>query len=100
MIRRISGPKRNEVKGKCIKLHNEVFNDLYILSNSFSSIKARMEWMEHLTHMVEGRGIYNVLEGYPDRNNPPGIPSFIWEENIKENRKEVGNVLSCSIKCG
>ena len=48
-----------------------------------------MKWMEHLAHMAEGKGVYNVLEGNPDRNNPPGIPRFIWVENIKENLKEV-----------
>ena len=37
-----------------------------------------------------GEIVYNVLERKPDRNNPPGIPSIIWVENIKENRKEVG----------
>ena len=46
--------------------------------------------MEHVTHIVEGRGMYSVLEGEPCRNNAPGIPSFIWIENIKENVKEVG----------
>ena len=45
--------------------------------------------MMHVTLMVEGRVMYSVLEGKPERNNPPGIPSFIWIENIKENLKEV-----------
>ena len=29
VLRRIFGPKRNEVIGECRKLHNEKLNDLY-----------------------------------------------------------------------
>ena len=39
VLRRIFGPKREEVTGECIKLHNEELNDLYFLSNIFQVIK-------------------------------------------------------------
>jgi hypothetical protein len=39
VLRRIFGPKREEVTGECIKLHNEELTDLYFLSNIFQVIK-------------------------------------------------------------
>jgi hypothetical protein len=31
VLRRIFGPKRDEITGECIKLYNEELNDLYCL---------------------------------------------------------------------
>jgi hypothetical protein len=40
-LRRISGPKNDEVAGECRKLNNEEFNDLYSSPNIVSVIKSR-----------------------------------------------------------
>jgi hypothetical protein len=40
-LRRIFGPKRDEVTGEWRKLQNEEINDLYSLSNIFRVIKSR-----------------------------------------------------------
>jgi len=39
--RRIFGPKRDEVKRECRKLHNEELNDLYSSPSIFRMIKSR-----------------------------------------------------------
>jgi len=41
VLRRIFGPKREEVKGEWIKLHNEELNDLYSSPNIIRAIKSR-----------------------------------------------------------
>jgi hypothetical protein len=41
VLRRIFGPKRDEVTGEWRKLHNEGLNDLYCLPNIFRVIKSR-----------------------------------------------------------
>jgi hypothetical protein len=45
VLRRIFGPKRDEVTGECRKLHNEELNDLYSSPNILQVIKLRiMRW--------------------------------------------------------
>jgi hypothetical protein len=41
MLRRLFGPKRNEVTGEWRKLHNEEVNDLYSLPNIVWVVKTR-----------------------------------------------------------
>jgi hypothetical protein len=41
VLRRIFGPKRNEIIGEWRKLHNEEINDLYYSSNIIRVIKSR-----------------------------------------------------------
>jgi len=56
VLRRIFGPKRDEVAGEWRKLHNEELNDLYSSPNIVRVIKSRrMRWTEHVVRM--GRGV-------------------------------------------
>jgi hypothetical protein len=41
VLRRIFGPKKNEVTGGWIELHNEELNDLYSLPSIIRMIKLR-----------------------------------------------------------
>jgi hypothetical protein len=67
VLRRIFGPKRDEVTGKWIKLHNEEHNDLYRSPNIVRVIKSRkMRWAGQITGMGESRGVYRVLVGKPE----------------------------------
>jgi len=55
VLRRVFGPKRDEVAGKWRKLHNEELRDLYSLPNIVRVVKSRiMWWAGHVAHM--GRG--------------------------------------------
>jgi hypothetical protein len=59
VLRRIFGPKRNELTGGWKKLHNEELNDLYCSPNFVRVIKSRiMGWAGHATRMGEGRGFW------------------------------------------
>jgi len=57
VLRRIFGPRRDEVTGEWRRLHNEELNDLYSSPNIVGVIKLRrMRWAGHVVHMVEGKG--------------------------------------------
>jgi hypothetical protein len=52
VLRRIFGPKRDEVTGESRKLHNEELNDLYSSRNIVRVVKLRiMGWAEHAARM-------------------------------------------------
>jgi len=56
MLRRIFGPKKDEVTGECRKIHTEELNDLYSSPNFVRVIKTRrMRWAEHEASMKEKR---------------------------------------------
>jgi hypothetical protein len=42
--------------------------------------------------MGDGRGVYRVLVGKPERERPLGRPRRTWEDNIKMNLQKVGCV--------
>ena len=57
VLRRIFGPRREEVTGEWRRLHNEELNDLYSTPNIVRVIKSRrMRWAGHLGRMGEERG--------------------------------------------
>jgi hypothetical protein len=63
VLRRVFGPKRDEVTGELRKLHNEELNDLYSLSNIVRVAKSRrMRWAGHVARMGEDRGVHRLLE--------------------------------------
>jgi len=91
VLRRVFGPKRDEVTGEWRKIHNEELRDLYSLSNIVRVVKSRrMRWAGNVARMVEGRGVHRVLVGKPDGNRPLGRPRRRWEDNIKMDLREVG----------
>jgi hypothetical protein len=40
--------------------------------------------------MGEGRGVFRVLVGKPERRRPLGRPRHRWEDNIRMDLQEVG----------
>ena len=71
VLRRIFGPKRDEVTEEWRKLHNEDLNDLYSSPNIFTDIIwRRMKWSGYVARMGEMRGAYGVLVGRSEGNRP------------------------------
>jgi hypothetical protein len=63
-VRRIFGPKRDEVTREWRKLNNEELNDLCSSNNIVRAIKSRrMRWAVHVVCIGERRGAYRVLVG-------------------------------------
>jgi hypothetical protein len=77
VLRRIFGPKRDEVTGEWRKLHNEELNDLYFLPNIVRVVKSRMRWTRHVARMGEDRGVHRVLVGKPEGKRPLGDPDVV-----------------------
>jgi hypothetical protein len=65
VLRRIFGPKRDEVTGGWRKQHTEELHNLYS-SPSIRMIKSRrMEWEGHVARIGEKRNLYRTLVGKP-----------------------------------
>jgi hypothetical protein len=66
-LRRIFGPKRDEVTEEWRKLHNEELHNLYSSPDINGQVKSRrMRWAGHVARMGEERKVYKVLVGKPE----------------------------------
>jgi len=91
VVRRIFGPRRDEVTGERRNLHNEELNDFYSSPNIVRVIKLRrMRWVGHVARMGEERGVYRVLVGKPEGKRQLGQPRRRWVDNIRTDLQEVG----------
>jgi hypothetical protein len=91
VLRKIFGPKRNEVTGEWRKLDNEELHDLYSSPNIIRILKSsRMRWADHVARMGEKRNAYRLLVGKPEGKRPLGRPRRRCVDNIRIYLGEVG----------
>jgi hypothetical protein len=74
-LRRVFGPKRDEVTAEWRKLHNEELNDVYSSPNIAREIKLRgVRRAGHVARMGKRRCLYRALVWKPKRKRPLGRP--------------------------
>jgi hypothetical protein len=78
VLRRIFGPKSDEVMGGWRKLHNEELRDLY---SSSSIIR--------ITKSSRGRNVYRLLVGKPEKRIPLRRLKCRWVDNIRMDLGEI-----------
>ena len=64
VLRRVFGPRRDDVTGEWRKLHNEELNDLYCSTNIVRVIKSgRIRWVGHVARMGRGEAYTGLWWG-------------------------------------
>ena len=80
VLRKIFGPKKDEITGECRKLHNAELHASYYLPNIIRSLKSRrLRWTGHVARLEQSRNAYRVLVGKPEGKRPLGRPRPRWE---------------------
>jgi hypothetical protein len=90
VLRRIFGPKREEVVGEWRRLHNEELHNLYTSPYVIRVINSRrIIWAEHVARMGEMRNEYNILVEKTEGKRPLGRPRRKWENDIRMGLREI-----------
>jgi hypothetical protein len=91
VLRRIFGPKRDEVTRGWIKLHNEELHNSYSSQSIIRMIKLRrMRWAGYVAPMVKKSNQYRILVGKPKGERPLGRPRRRCVGNMKMDIRGIG----------
>jgi hypothetical protein len=94
VLRRVFGPKRDEVTGEWRKLHNEELRDLYSSLRILRIIKSRrMRWAGHVARMGAKRTASRLMVRKPEGKRPLGRPRRRWVGNIRMILERWGGVM-------
>jgi hypothetical protein len=88
VLRKIFGPKRDEVIGGRRKVHDEELQNLNSSQSIFRMIKDEMG--RACSTNGEKRNAYRILVGKPEGKRPFGRPRRRWVDNIKMDLREIG----------
>jgi hypothetical protein len=89
VLRRVFGPRRDEVTKEWRKLNNEEL-DLYSSPNTVRAIESRIKrWAGHVARKGERRGVCRFFGGKPEGKRLLGRHRRRWEDNIKMDLQEV-----------
>jgi len=89
VLRRIFGPRKDEVTGEWRKLHNEELSDMYSSPNVVRVIKLRMRLARLVARMGERKCAYGVLLGDLREGIHLEDPDIYGRGNIKMDVQEV-----------
>jgi hypothetical protein len=93
VLRRIFGPKRDEIVGGWRKLHNQELCNLYTSPNVLviRMIKSRRtKWPRYVADIREKRNMYRTLVENPEEKRLLGLPNCRWEDYIRMGLRETG----------
>jgi hypothetical protein len=91
VLRRIFGPKRDEVTGEWRKLHNEELRDLHSSPSKIRIIKSRrMRWTRHIAQMVKKRNADGTLAPKLEGNTPLRRPQLRRMNDIQMDVRGIG----------
>jgi hypothetical protein len=91
VLKRIFGPKRDEVTVGWRKLHNEELLDLCSSPSIIRMIKSRrMRWAGLVVRVGGKTNTYRLLVGKAEGKRPLGRPRCRWVDNIKMDLLEIG----------
>jgi hypothetical protein len=100
VLRRIFGPKRDDVTGEWRKLHNEELHNLHSSPDINRQVKSRrMRWAGHVARTGEERKVYKVLVRKPEGKRPLGRPRRRWEDGIRMDLREIGLGVWIGFNC-
>jgi hypothetical protein len=90
-LKRIFGPKRDEVTGGSRKLHNEELHNLYSSSSIVRMMASmRMTLAGHVARMRPKRNVYRILVRKPEGKIPLGRQRRRWKDNFKMDLEGIG----------
>jgi hypothetical protein len=84
VLRRIFGPRRDELMEEWRKLHSGELPNLYLFPNVIRQIKSRkMSWVGYVARMGEERKLYKVFVGNLEGKTPFGRLRYRWEDGLE-----------------